>query len=425
MKSLKVKVSLNISGHIESKNDLDFNIQSEFFYENNYSVKIYFDLEEKINNYLISERKIFYKSLNKLNFEISSIDENSYSHLFDYIQNNKLKLYRFLLKLINFTLTHIRNNAFTPYITKIPFKEDKFLYYLWSWETKVSTEMGVWSELVEYQNDFLVETFMNNINFKRITVRAARWPYIDLALKFDLPVLFQYELVTNTYEFIWQNNFRIAYVECINALEIVLSAYTETFYNRSNLFEELSKSEREYVEGYINGPDFSLFAKVITTLFLTCEAELKYISFKNILKAIKIRNNIVHRKGSKIPLDVTENSEIITNVLILIFLLTNKIQQLSQCKEFLDISNDVNDKNKDIKLVFVKKESFLIAEALYFFPEFLRKDDFIIRLVDYINFKVKRIQNDFDVNKSFILIFKGLFNEVNYIWEKGILREYN
>ena len=423
MEPLKIKFSLNLSGHIENKNHENLNLSTEFKYKNKYIVKVVFDLDEKIHEYTSNKIKLYYKSLKKINFEIKNSNKSSYAEILAKTKN-KSELYKILLNIINYVLSHIRNDGFTPYLDKIPVHKDKFLYHLHEWNTKISLKKGTWIELVKYHQDFLVETLINSTSFKPITIKADKWPYIEKALKYSLPILFQYELIVNTYEFTWNNNYRIAYVECINALEVALSEYTKIFYNNSNLYKDLSTKTKKRIESNLNGPELSLFTKVLTILFLTCKTELKYVKIEKILKAIIIRNDIIHQKSLKIPTEAEENSEIILHVLILIFLLTNKIQQLSLTGKLLNISKTINEKVKDFKLVIFRRGKVYIAEILYFFPENLKKNKALNKFLDYLEFEIKKIEPDFNINNDLVLMIKGLFNEIYVLWEHGQLKFY-
>ncbi len=209
MEHLKIKFSLNLSGHIENKNHENLNLSTEFKFKKKYIVKVDFDLDEKIHEYTSNKIKLYYKSLRKINFEIKNSNKSSYIEILAYTKN-KSELYKILLNIINYVLSHIRNDGFIPYLDKIPLQEDKFLYHLYEWNTKIGLKKNTWIELVKYYPDFLVETLINSTRFKPITIKTDRWAYIEKALKYSLPILFQYELIVNVYEFTWNNNYRIA-----------------------------------------------------------------------------------------------------------------------------------------------------------------------------------------------------------------------
>jgi len=81
MQQVKVKFSLNITGHIEDENPENLDISTEFKYRNKYIIRVLFDLNDEIHDYTHNNIKFFYKPLKKINFEISNFNSFSYSEL--------------------------------------------------------------------------------------------------------------------------------------------------------------------------------------------------------------------------------------------------------------------------------------------------------------------------------------------------------
>lgn len=189
------------------------------------------------------------------------------------------------------------------------------------------------------------------------------WLGIKNALENNYEITEDRIFFVNSLEHWRNNNIRLAVIETVIGLEIVVTKYLRNYLKFKNI-------PNDRIGDLIN-PNIGIYSMVSVFLDLSVEEEIiKHIGIDKVLKLIKLRNNIIHN-NYKIPKETTKQNEILkqiqaTNFLCkLLFSFCNKIiiikDSLKKTKINYDIENiqvrcriDVPD---IILSVYLKKDS--------------------------------------------------------------------
>jgi len=109
------------------------------------------------------------------------------------------------------------------------------------------------------------------------------------------------EFLTNALEHLHAHNFRLAVIESIIGLEIVLTRFLREYLKNAKGYN------KNRIDKFLR-PNFGLSSRVagVIELCLT-KNDLPGINFETVLKAIEWRNSIIHKKG-KLPINLSKSA---------------------------------------------------------------------------------------------------------------------
>ena len=118
------------------------------------------------------------------------------------------------------------------------------------------------------------------------------WPTIVEAIQDNLESPPEQEFITNALEHLKVRNYRLALIESIICLEIVLTQYLKAFFSINKQIPE------KRINNFLN-PNLGLNARISVLLNLCLdERDIESVNFTNILRAINRRNHIIHKTGN-------------------------------------------------------------------------------------------------------------------------------
>lgn len=222
-----------------------------------------------------------------------------------------------ITKVVNHCVQAIRNFGMVPHIHEILEDYPRAECILYFWSVQISNDNKEWTQII--LNPSNLEQLKNYFSYKQPPsgrLEASKWHEIEKALTNDLKPSPEREFLTNSVENLKIKNYRLALIEAIIGLEIVLTRYLTGYMQYER---HLSKTR---INGIIS-PSLDLTTRVSVLLELIIEPEyLRGIDIEKILSAISWRNSVIHKTGN-IPWGVTEKElkEAINEVLNLITLL--------------------------------------------------------------------------------------------------------
>lgn len=224
-----------------------------------------------------------------------------------------------ITKVVNHCVQAIRNFGMVPHIHEILEDYPRAECILYFWSVQISSDNREWTQIIQKPSN--LEQLKHYFSYKQPPagrLEVSKWPEIERALADDLKPPPEREFLTNSIENLKIKNYRLALIEAVIGLEIVLSRYLAGYMQYE---KRLSKTR---INGIIS-PGLDLTARVSVLLELIVEPEyLRDIDIEKILSAISWRNSVIHKTGN-IPWGVTKKdlNEGINEVLDLINLLGN------------------------------------------------------------------------------------------------------
>lgn len=173
----------------------------------------------------------------------------------------------------------------------------------------------------EFTSNFLLDNFFDVYHEEYLDYDT--WLDIKNALENNYEITEDRIFFVNSSEHWRNNNIRLAVIETVIGLEIVVTKYLRNYLKFKNI-------PNDRIGDLIN-PNIGIYLMVSVFLDLSVEEEIiKHIGIDKVLKLIKLRNNIIHN-NYKIPKETTKQNEILkqiqaTNFLCkLLFSFCNKI----------------------------------------------------------------------------------------------------
>jgi hypothetical protein len=208
---------------------------------------------------------------------------------------NYQELIDLLMPIVNRTLAAIRNFGWVT--TAREYKpEEKPEALLRAWQTKARTR-GKWREVApKPKKDALglYGLFPLEENVERSSLSVGRWRDIEQALVENLKPNPEQEFLTNALQHLREDNLRLALVEATVCLEIVLS-------DALRLYLEVKKRfPKKKIEAVLSNVGLTTRVGLILDPILTYD-ERSRAQLDKVLKAINLRNAIVHKTGHLDP----------------------------------------------------------------------------------------------------------------------------
>jgi hypothetical protein len=197
------------------------------------------------------------------------------------------------------------------------------------WHAEMSVDGLNWAPIVQRSSFFDVKGIFTALGIGIPTVKGAlldmhRWAEIEKAIQDDWSPLPEQEFTVNASEHLHLRNFRLALVESVIGLEIVLSRYLSTYLRIHK------KVPPARIEDFLS-PNLTLSTRLSGLLDLALPSDiLQQLNLSNIRKAVAWRNKVVHVTG-QLP-DGISNAEL-REAISAVLDLTQRLGSLTQQQE--------------------------------------------------------------------------------------------
>jgi hypothetical protein len=206
------------------------------------------------------------------------------------------RLLTIMCSIVNRCLRAIRNAGRVYTLHEIPGVEDEEAPLLLDlWHAEMSLDGLNWTPILpesSYPRGPSISVFRSmEFEIERKELDLHRWAEIQRVIQDDLPLLPEQEFAINASEYLHRRNFRLALVESIIGLEIVLSRYLTAYLHIHK------KIPQTRIEEFLS-PNLTLSTRLSGLLDLTLPPDaLQQINLSNVRKAVTWRNKVVHGTG--------------------------------------------------------------------------------------------------------------------------------
>src|SRR3990172_8497445 len=203
-----------------------------------------------------------------------------------------VSILKFLLPIVNRVLRSIRNWGVVAFVAELNPRDDDAKKYIQRWDVQSSEDGENWQAVVKPETGLLsvlLSSFLNDERTGNLHVR--NWSEIEEAIQDNLETPPEQEFLVNSIEHLNLRNFRLALIEAVTCLEIVLTQFLRVYLS---INKKLSKNR---IDKFLT-PQFSLALRVSGLLDLILDpSDLKEINIDNVRTAISWRNKVVHEIG--------------------------------------------------------------------------------------------------------------------------------
>lgn len=263
------------------------------------------------------------------------------------LRNNdsfKQKIYEISIKVLNRVLRNMRVYGVAPHIYEQTTNIQEAEVFLWHWNTQFRIGNAEWLPVFDKHKVDLLHLLVGIMDTR--SGYGARMPEIDAVFKRDIIEAIEDDLEpppeqefwVNALEFLHEQNFRMAVVESVIGLEIVLTQYISLF------LEKKKKLSKKKIKNFLWEVGLRNRFDVLLRL-LAEEKDLASVNPDMVLKTIGWRNDVAHE--GKLPDDIS-NSEVrqgIANVVETSRILRCKIYQIESEPMFQTIVDNVKEKH--------------------------------------------------------------------------------
>lgn len=289
-----------------------------------------------------SDDSKFFRRVKNAEFELQDTDLQQ-SKLVKIVttEPDYVSILKFLLPIVNRVLRCIRNWGFVESVAEINPPDDEAKKYIAKWDVRFSEDGEKWQTVVKPETDLhdlllLLALFPSSEETGTLHVR--NWPDIEEAVQDNLESPPEQEFFTNSIEHLNRRNYRLALVEAIICLEIVLTQFLRVYLS---INKKLSKKR---IDAFLS-KEFGLMSKVSGLLDLVLDPDdLKKINIDNVRTAINWRNGIIHKTGHLPRVPEEELRKRVADVLTLADLLGRKRDQIHSSPELQQIGNQLSQK---------------------------------------------------------------------------------
>lgn len=277
------------------------------------------------------ESNKYYSSANEL---VINIVDDKNQKLNSIIKEERFEdLANLLCSIANRFIRAIRNFGIVAHLHEVNFKEQNPEMTLKSWNVETCIKDDIWEPICSKDFDMVKYlAFLSVSNQKYAEIKVVRWSEVQKAVQSDDSPPPEREFTTNSIEHLHLGNLRLAVVESVIGLEIVLTRFLSEYLKH---YKEFSKERiREFLS-----PEFGLTSRIAGILHLTLsKKDIEKFDLAKVRKVVRWRNGIVHRTGH-LPKDVSKDdvSDCIVHVISLSLFLGNKADCIPLTSEALHL----------------------------------------------------------------------------------------
>jgi hypothetical protein len=416
---MKLCLKVPFNSYLVGPSSDSLNLRTSFE-EDDYLVKMVIEGDDPLELKASPSETKHFRKTTYLSFEITLAEISSENlekfKLFVKEESQRLKLFYLLVSVVNRTLRSIRNFGVVAYIQEIRPKDSEIESYFRKWGVKFSEKNE------EFQTIFpetmnLLQIYASSISDQKISeLRISDWPDIEEAIQDKLEPAPEQEFLTNAIEFLRNRNFRMALLESVICLEIVLTQYLRAFLS-------VRKDIPDYRIKKFLTPQLGLTSRLSGLLDITLgRKDLNKINIQEILKAVEWRNHIIHKTG-RLPKELKEDAlrDGIWSILTLAELLARRRNQIQADPGLQKIAKEVSDDNKvPIPTIWARQRHHILVEIEFFFDEIPESRVFEKASQD-LAIKLKQRDTRFEADKHLFVRFLQFPKKTIARWQKGNL----
>jgi len=240
---------------------------------------------------------------------------------------------------------------------------------LGKWCPETSTDGHTWSELLPPTSRPFAALFASALSrdmefSQRAELKVFLWPDIVEALEDDKEPPPEQEFVTNSIGHLRQKNFRLAVLESIICLEIVLTQF---------LLQYLTVSvgvPARRVKQFLS-PEIGVTARLSALLNLTLhESYLEDVDLDKVMKVVQWRNEVVHKTG-RLPVGIREDTleDHVSAVLSLVALLAERRDNVAagpELKKITEALRGMGDRHIFLVQIWLKRSHRVRMDIEFF-----------------------------------------------------------
>ncbi|MCL5772821.1 MAG: hypothetical protein M1536_00375 [Firmicutes bacterium] len=316
------------------------NLKTSFTYKD-LNCSLFIKGDEALHSEELPVKKAFF--FRGRGLEIITSNETSKYNLKLLVEEKK---FEYLLKLLrciaNRCIRGIRNFGMISNIQEIkPEDEENTEKILRKWCVETSANGKDWESIFAEQEKFNLWDMLYGSEAQEATeLDVALWPGIEEAIQDDLTPPPEKEFTTNAIEHLRLKNFRLALIESIIGLEIVLTRYIQ------NYLSTYKRIPKERIKNFLK-PELGLNARISAVLDLTLDPIVCFLCYlQKILTAISWRNKVIHERGH-IPNGIEEHflRKCISEVLQLAISLGYYSEEIQAFPQLDNIANNIKSKH--------------------------------------------------------------------------------
>jgi len=399
----KVPLSTYVLGHSAEA----LNLESQFKHDD-ISVKLKLMGEKSLAPVEAEKDKLFICKVNSISLFIEEVE-------IDVKESEYPKLLRFLTPIINRVFRNIRNFGTVAHVNEIYPEDQDAEHYLWRWAVEISEDGKSWQNIVT-DEPWKYFFYMQRTE-PTGELRSSNWPDIEEAIQDNLAPPPEQEFVINAIEYLRNRNYRMALLESIICLEIVLNQHLSKYLS---INMKISK-------GRINkflSPQLGLTARVSALLNLCLHSkDVKQVEFNNVLKAINWRNHIIHKTGH-LPKDLPEGTiyQNINSVLNLVLLLAQRRNQIETSPDMQQIGKNISEKHDAPipNIWLVDRHRFLVEFVFYVIPSDFPEVQVLEALALEASTQLSARDRRFNPQEHLYIRYYS-FRDLKALWYKGSL----
>lgn len=417
---MKLRLKVRFSAYIVASKPEALELNTAFEHPP-FQVKLCLTGQEPLSSEELPEEERHFRQATRIIFELSPLQASQHapSEMKELlVPDQRLRLVRLLVSVVNRVLRGIRNFGTVIHIAEIRFTEDEVEPLLREWDAEVSLDDEEWQPLIEPKSTFwetLKTAYMPRHPMGQL--RSARWPDIEEAIQDELEPNPEQEFLTNAIEHIRLRNYRLALLEAIVCLEIVLSQFLENYLLINKGFS------RNRVKKVL-GKDVGLTPRVglLLDLVLTPD-ELKSLSIGDALKAINWRNTVVHKTGHLPPgLSDNEAQDCIFSVLHLADVLARKRTQIVASPESKEVAQFIALAFKvPLPAISLVRHHRRVVHFQFFISDEFPSEEKMKEIAEVVARRIQERDSRFKPEEHLYIRFSDFPQKTIAVWSRGIL----
>jgi hypothetical protein len=355
---MKVRFAVPLTALVVGKSIESLNFETTFEYKG-LLVKVSTQGDEPLHNADLPAGQQDFRMVRSLAFEFEPKGRDTISDLVGR-SSEWPHLVNLLIPIANRVLNCIRNFAAAPHVIPIKLRSGDIQSMLARWKVESSTDGSAWHRLVPESpiGEGLAAIFRAGTT-DMAQIDASEWRNVREAVQEDLEAGPEREFLINAIELVRADNWRMAIMESVIGLEIVLVRYL------TNYMESQRRIPAQRVKAFLN-PQLGLTDRIAIILDLTMGERLKgIVNIDEVLTAIRCRNHIVHKTGhlpTDIPEETVRNS--INAVLMLTDILATESRQIQMSPTLQILAEEIAQAHK------VPKPTIRVLRSHRFLLEF-------------------------------------------------------
>lgn len=336
MMQLKWEIPTNILFTCDKPEELELP-RFDFIYKDRVKVEVTLQSSVPVHDFQYKGSKSVkpFRHMDKIGITVTDLDNaNNANPLITHLTvNNNKKLFNEILTITNKIMYTIRNFGFVSKIREFSYQYYEFEKVMILWNVQTSNDNGDnWINVEPSDSDKEIKRYyfslQNKESIQRTELDNETWVYIQAVLQHNVKLHSEREFIVNADGHIDSNNYRLAVVESVIGLEIVLNQFLHLYLQKYKGFTE--KRIKKFLPN-----EFTLSMKLSGLLALSLsEKSLEGIDIDKVETVVKWRNNIMHSTGNLEKSEKHDNIiESLRHVLQLSHLLRRKIRELELLEE--------------------------------------------------------------------------------------------